>query len=273
MAPPRYSGDSVTERSKGSRRVGGQDPLGAHEAGRDGDRGHPRARAGRGPWRRRSARCTPWPRRRSRCRGRRRGPRRSCRPPARPRPAAAPRGALVSMRRPDAGAEHRVPALLQRLLPERRGEGGAVVCVVAAPRVVDEHVEAAVVGGDARDERARPAPRSVWSHTTRDPGAAARGHRVGGVLDGARQVLGARARARRAPGDVDGGAALAEDGGDGSAGAAAGAGDEGDAVGEVGHGCNTKRRFRNGRPPAHPLRRRAPGRHLPRRRAPSGPRA
>ena len=51
-----------------------------------------------------------------------------------------------------------------------------------------------------------------------DAGAAARGHRVGGVLDGARHALGARARTRRAAGDVDRGAALAQDGGDGSAG-------------------------------------------------------
>ena len=124
--------------------------------------------------------------------------------------------------------------LLERLLPERGREARAVVLLVAAPRVVDEHVEAAVVGLDARDERLDLRRVGVIADDA-DPGAAAGADLRRGVLDGAGHVVGARARARRAPGDVDRGAGLAEDGGDGGAGAAAGAGDEGDAVGEVGH--------------------------------------
>ena len=169
---PRYSGDSVTERSNGLVLVGGQHALGAHEAGRDGDRGHAAARAGRGPWRRRSARCTPWPRRRSRCRGRRAGPTRWCTPRARPRPAAAPRGALVSIvghtPAPNIASQRCCSGCSQNGAMNAR----AVVVLVAAPRVVDEHVEAAVVGADARDERLDLRRVGVVADDA-DPGAAA----------------------------------------------------------------------------------------------------
>ena len=86
-----------------------------------------------------------------------------------------------------------------------------------------------MVGLDAGDERLDLRRVGVIADDA-DPGAAAGADLGRGVLDGAGHVVGARARARGAPGDVDGGAGLPEDGGDGGAGAAAGAGDEGDAV-------------------------------------------
>ena len=61
----------------------------------------------------------------------------------------------------------------QRLLPERRREARAVVLLVAAPGVVDQHVEAAVVGVDARDERLDLRRVGVIADDA-DPGAAAR---------------------------------------------------------------------------------------------------
>jgi hypothetical protein len=121
--------------------------------------------------------------------------------------------------RPRARAEHRVPAP-GRLLPERATEVAHVL--VATPDVVDEHVEATVLGPHAVEERldlrvARVV--DVDGDALSAAGTAPCGRQLGGLGERLRHVLELavphRDRARRAsaggaPGRVDGRAALGE---------------------------------------------------------------
>ena len=105
--------------------------------------------------------------------------------------------------------------------------------LLAAPDVVDEHVEAALLGVDALDERLDLVGLEVVG---RDGDAVAAGGRdeLGGLLDRLRAVVLRAGGARAAAGAVDGGAGLAERDGDAAAGAAGRAGDERDRAFEVG---------------------------------------
>jgi hypothetical protein len=124
-------------------------------------------------------------------------------------------------------AQQPQPAL-EVVLPERRAP---LEEVLGAPDVVDEHVEAAVVGVDALDEPRHLVGVQVVDRDG-DALAAGRGDQLGGLLDRLRAVdLGAplaRAAARR----VDGRARLAQRHRDAAAGAPRRAGDERDLARE-----------------------------------------
>ena len=100
--------------------------------------------------------------------------------------------------------------------------------VLGAPDVVDEHVEAALLGVDALDERARPARGRGGRRRPRcpSPPAAVTSSAVSSIVSG--RSTSERLLARAAAGAVDGRARLAERDGDAAAGAAGGAGDERD---------------------------------------------
>ena len=93
--------------------------------------------------------------------------------------------------RPHPPAEHRVEQL-ERLLPERRVpllEAACVQPLVTGPRVVDEQVQPAVIGGDpGRDRPDGVVVRVVARH--RHAGPACRGHRVRCLLHRAGQMPG-----------------------------------------------------------------------------------
>ena len=128
--------------------------------------------------------------------------------------------------RAQAAGEHQVPVAPLHL-PER----GLVVEreLVAAPRVVDEQVEPAVVSLDPLEEPLYLSVLRVVA-SDRDPGAAALRHLVGGVVDGAGPVEGRRLAADAPPSDVDGGALLAKHERDPLPATAASPGDERDAI-------------------------------------------
>jgi hypothetical protein len=135
--------------------------------------------------------------------------------------------------------------MCDRVLPERRIEH-AVEGLVAAPGVVHQHVEAAVLAAHALEQRLHVVVARVVA-AQRDAAAAEPRDLVGGVVDRAghrrharhRQdlrVAGGRLRARAAAGDVHdraGGAKLLRDA---AAGTAAGPGDDGDAAGQLARG-------------------------------------
>jgi len=102
---------------------------------------------------------------------------------------------------------------------------------VPAPHVVDDYVEAGLLGADAGDE-GRDVLGSAVVAPDRDAGAAGGGDQVGGVLDGLGAVHVGAGGAGGAAGDVDGGAGGAELGGDATPGAAGCAGHEGDLPGQ-----------------------------------------
>jgi hypothetical protein len=81
--------------------------------------------------------------------------------------------------------------------------------VLAAPDVVDQHVEAAPLGVGARREPF-DLLRDEVVRGHGDPGAARGRHEVGGVLDGLRPVVLAASLAGRSAGDVHRGACRAE---------------------------------------------------------------
>ena len=105
---------------------------------------------------------------------------------------------------------------------------------LAAPDVVDEHVEPALLLLDALDQR-----RDLLGHEVvgrdGDAAAAGLGDELGGLLDRLRAVVLRAGGARAAAGAVDGGAGLAERDGDPAPGAAGRAGDEGDLAIQGGH--------------------------------------
>src|SRR4051794_29274054 len=129
----------------------------------------------------------------------------------------------------DAGGEASVPAG-DGLSPESLflPELGAVVEeLVAAPAVVDQQVEpAVVVAGDAVDGGAGLVVIGMIA-LDGDGAPAGGGHGIGGLADRARQPV--AAAAGRAAGHVDGRAGLAQTHRDPLADAAAGAGDQADS--------------------------------------------
>jgi hypothetical protein len=101
---------------------------------------------------------------------------------------------------PHAGGEHALPPP-QRLLPERRIEerGGLAALFVPAPGVVDEDVEAASIGGHAREQRV---------HVDVDRVIAAHRHADGALRPDERRGL--LERVSVATSDIDGRAGGAE---------------------------------------------------------------
>ena len=122
-----------------------------------------------------------------------------------------------------------VQAVAEVVLPHRRVP---VEELLAAPDVVDEHVEPALLAVDALDERLDLVGLEVVGRHG-DAGAAGLRDQLGGLLDRLGAVVLGAGGARAAAGAVDGGAGLAERDGDAAAGAAGGAGDEGDRAFEV----------------------------------------
>ena len=117
-------------------------------------------------------------------------------------------------------------AVVEVVLPHRRVP---LEEVLGAPDVVDEHVEAALLGVDPRDQ-GRDLRGVEVVDRDRDPLATRRRHELGGLLDRLRPVDLGAPLARRAAGRVDGRARLAEADGDAASGAAGRPGDEGDAA-------------------------------------------
>ncbi len=119
------------------------------------------------------------------------------------------RGARRRELRAQAAREHRVPAG-RSALPERPRELRADVALVAAPRVRDDEVEAAVLLlGHAGEQRGDAVVVGVVGRGG-DPAPAAGRDGLGGVVDGAGPGRLRARRARRAPGHVDRRAAVAE---------------------------------------------------------------
>ena len=102
---------------------------------------------------------------------------------------------------------------------------------VLAGDAVDEHVEAAVVTGDAREHRLDlELDRMVDAYG--DASATGRRHHPRGLVDGFGPVVGRAAALNASPGAIDGGAGLAEAPRDAAAGPPRGAGDECDLSGQ-----------------------------------------
>jgi hypothetical protein len=141
----------------------------------------------------------------------------------RPRPASI----IIGAARNDAKAaalEHQIPVAPLHL-PERRLEVEREL--VAAPRVVDEQVEPAVVVADPLEQRLDLRVVRVVA-ANGDACAAARGQLLRGVVDRAGTVERGRLAANGAAGDIDDRAFLAEDERDPLSAAAARTGDERD---------------------------------------------
>ena len=102
-----------------------------------------------------------------------------------------------------------------------------VISGSAAPDVVDQHVEPALLGVDPGDQVADLLGHQVVD-PDRDAGAAGRGDQLGGLLDGLRPVHLGAAGPAAAPGGVDGGAGRAELHGDLPTGAPGRPGDQRD---------------------------------------------
>ena len=126
------------------------------------------------------------------------------------------------------GAFHHREALLGVDLPERLAPFGQRV---AAPDVVDQDVENAVVGAHAIEQLDHRLLLGVVD-ALRDPGPARGGHQLGGFLDGLRSLRVDLAAAAAAAGAVDGGARFAESARDAAPGAARRAGHQRDLAPE-----------------------------------------
>jgi hypothetical protein len=114
------------------------------------------------------------------------------------------------------------------VLPDRRVP---LEQALAAPDVVDQHVEAAALGVDALHERPDLRRLEVVGGD-RDPLAAGRADELGGLVDRLRPVVLRAPPAGAAAAAVDRGAGLAECDGDAAPGAAGGAGHEGHLAGQ-----------------------------------------
>jgi hypothetical protein len=125
--------------------------------------------------------------------------------------------------RVDRQAQH-PQAAVEVVLPDRRVPLDELL---AAPDVVDEQVEAAVLGLDAAHERLDLRRHEVVD-VDGDALATRVGHELGGLLDRLRAVVLRAPLARRAPRAVDRRVGLAERDGRAAAGAAGGARDERD---------------------------------------------
>ena len=102
---------------------------------------------------------------------------------------------------------------------------------VLAGDAVDEHIEAAVVTGDAGEQRLDlELDRVIDAYG--DAGAAGRRHHPSGLVDGFGPVVGRAVALNATPGAIDGGAGLAEAPRDAAAGPSRGAGNECDLSGE-----------------------------------------
>ena len=133
---------------------------------------------------------------------------------------------------------------------------------LAAPDVVDQHVQPALLGVDALHERLDLRGLEVID-LDRDPGASGRVDELGGLLDRLRPVVLGASLPRRAAGAVHGRARLAERHRDAAAGAPGGAGHERHLVGE--RGGVRHRTLQSVMPPIMPCRPRR-GRELQRGR-------
>ena len=233
-ARPRYSGDSVMLRSNGWAAWAARNALGSHEAGGDGDRGHavlPQVvghsarHANDGCFRQVVVDVAQVL-------------------VERPGDGADDQAAGLGdhQRRGQlacdqlgshAGDEHAFP-LRARLVPEGDHRDSECLAFVAAPDVVDEQVQAAVLGSDALEECFDVVVDRVVA-VDRDAVATAGGDFVGGIVDGSWQAIDGGCVAGGAACDVDRCAGFAQNGGDCAAGAAAGAGYDCDFVFEASH--------------------------------------
>src|SRR5690606_34472867 len=103
---------------------------------------------------------------------------------------------------------------------------------LAAPDVVDQNVEAALFGADARDEGAYFIGHEVIGRDG-DALAAERGHEFGALFDRLRALVFGGSLPRRPSGDIDGGAGRAEFRRDAAPGAARRPRDQGDLAVEI----------------------------------------
>ena len=120
------------------------------------------------------------------------------------------------------GEPQQAQAVAEMVLPDRLVP---LEQIFAAPDVVDEDVEPAMVAADPFDQRLHLLGLQMVGRD-RDAMAAQRRHQLGGLLDRLRALVLGKAVARRAAGDIDGGAGGAELGGDAAAGSARGASDK-----------------------------------------------
>ncbi len=123
---------------------------------------------------------------------------------------------------------HDPQRVLERVLPHALDPAGERI---AAPDVVDEHVEAAVLGADPVHQR-RDVRRIGVVAADGNPGPACGVDPLGGALDRLRSVHLRALLARGAAAAVDGGSERSELDGDRAAAAAGGAGDKGDPAGK-----------------------------------------
>src|SRR4051794_988308 len=128
-----------------------------------------------------------------------------------------------------ARCEHAVP-MIEGLLPERNAwQRTALTVLIAAPHVVDQHVEPSLLRANLLEQGLNVAIDGVIA-PHRDAAATSCRDLPGTIIHGARHVVCGEAAADTATGDVDRGSRLAELEGNASSRAAAGAGDEDDCV-------------------------------------------
>ena len=90
------------------------------------------------------------------------------------------------------------------VLPDRRVP---LLEILSTPQVVDQHVQAALLSADPRDQRFDLARHKVVN-PDRDAPAAGRGDLLGGFFDGLRPAILGLLRPRRSAGHIDGRAGL-----------------------------------------------------------------
>jgi hypothetical protein len=128
------------------------------------------------------------------------------------------------------GQPEQPQAVVEVVLPQRRIP---LEQLLAAPDVVDQHVEAVRLRVDAGHQRGDPGRVEVVDDDG-DPAAAGGGHQLRGLLDGLGAAVLGGAPGGAAAGAPDGRAGRAEGHGDAAPGAAGGPGDQRDGAGQVG---------------------------------------